>query len=78
MKTDDSTPNTTGPNPSDTQAIEQAAALEQQAETNRRAVVDKAEQALAGLNPAAPDVAALTRAVRLLLRLELDRFEETT
>lgn len=77
-------------NPADDAAIEQAQAREVQAEANRRAVTAAAADAMQALAAiAASDdatisansarhIRTLARTARLILRLELGRFEGTT
>jgi len=77
-------------NPADEAAIDAAQQLEGQVETNRRVVLRRTADALDDLkalialtdaqinaNPAV-QVRTVARAVRMLIRLELDRFEDVT
>ena len=77
-------------NPADEAAIDAAQQLEGKVETNRRVVLRRTADALDDLkalialtdaqinaNPAV-QVRTVARAVRMLIRLELDRFEDVT
>lgn len=92
MHSDDDTqqPVVSAVNPADDAAIEQAQAREVEAEANRRAVTANAADAMQALGAivaaddatisanSAKHIRTLARVVRLILRLQLGRFEGTT